>query len=66
MNKREWEDNGPKLYNLILQQCPPARVLNIVRQPGWEPCHDQRDVIKLLQMFHTLTHKRDTKKKQGW
>ena len=40
--KREWEDKGPKLYNLILQHCPPVLILKITGQPGWKHYQDQQ------------------------
>ena len=29
----EWEDNRPKVYNLVLHHCPPPLVLKIEKQP---------------------------------
>ena len=58
----KWEDNGSKVYNVVLQHCPSLRVLKIGRQPGFEKCKDDCDVAKLLKIIRDLTHKHDATK----
>ena len=54
---REWEDNGPRLFSLILQHCTPIFVIKIEGQPGYKACKDARDPVKLLLMLCDITHK---------
>lgn len=55
----EWEDNGPRLFNLILHHCPPTLVLKMEGQQQYENCKDYQDPVALLVILRDVTHKHD-------
>ena len=59
---RTWEDNGSRLFNLILQHCPPTLVLKIEGQPVYDSCKDARDPAALLVIVYDITYKHDATK----
>ena len=53
-DKCEWEDNGPRIFNLFLQYFPPTLVLKIKGQPGYDACKDAHDPVTLLVMLRDI------------
>ena len=36
LEERDWKENGPKLWNLVLSHCPKTVTLKLEAQPGYE------------------------------
>ena len=45
IEERDWKENGPKLWNLILSHCPKLFTLKLQVQPGYEEHALRRDPI---------------------
>ena len=60
--KRDWEENGPKLYNLLLQHCPKTVIIKLQGQPDYEANTVSRDPVKLLVMLRDMAHNHDSTK----
>ena len=59
-DKSEWEDNGPRIFNLILVHCPTTLITKMEAQPGYDDCKDNQDIAALLKLIRDITHEHDT------
>ena len=60
--KRDWEENGPKLYNLIIQHYPKTAIMKLQGQPEYKQNTVSRDPVKLLTMLRDMAHNHDLTK----
>ena len=54
--KENWEENGQRVYSLILQNCHPTLELKISEQTGWISVRDSCDMVVLLKLISNITH----------
>ena len=64
IEERDWKENGPKLWNLILSHCPKQVTLKLEAQPGYEEQVLKRDPIKLLELLRDIAQSFDATKKR--
>ena len=62
LEERDWKENGPKLWNLILSHCPKTVTLKLEAQPGYEVQALARDPIQLLEMLRNIAQSFDATK----
>ena len=62
IEERDWKENGPKLWNLVLSHCPKTVTLKLEAQPGYEVQALARDPIKLLIMLRDIAQSFDATK----
>ena len=62
VDKRQWQDNKPRVFNLILIHCPQTQITKIEDQPGYDACKDARDPVALITSIRDITHKHDITK----
>ena len=58
-SKEKWEENGKRVYSLILQHCHPTLELKIPEQTGWILVCNYRDMVGLLKLIRNITHNQD-------
>ena len=60
--KREWAENGPRLYSLILQHCLKTVINKLEAQPDYEKHSMTRDPVEIIIMLRVVSHKHDSRK----
>ena len=51
-----YEENSAKVYNLLIQHCPPGMLAELAIQPAWSAASRAQDMISLLEMIRDVTH----------
>ena len=54
LEERNWKENEPKLWNLVLSHSPKTVTLKLEAQPGYEVQALARDPIQLLEMLRNI------------
>ena len=60
--KYNWEENGQRVYSLILHHCHPTLELKISEHTGWILVRDSGDMVGLLKLIRNITHNQDETK----
>ena len=64
LEERDWKENGPKLWNLVLSHCPKTVTLKLEAQPGYEVQALNRDPIQLLKMLRDIAQSFEASKNE--
>ena len=62
IEERDWKENRPKLWNLVLSHCPKSVTLNLEAQPGYKVQALARDPIKIFEMLRDIAQSFDATK----
>ena len=64
IEERDWKENGPKLWNLILSHYPKQVTLKLEAQPGYDEHALKRDPVKLLELLRDIAQSFDVTKNE--
>ena len=60
--KDNWEENGQRVYSIILQHFHTTLELKISEKTGWISVRDSREMVGLLKLIKKITHNQDETK----
>ena len=62
IEERDWKENGPKIWNLVLSHCPKQVILKLEAQPGYEVNALKRGPVELLEILQDFAQSFDATK----